>query len=66
MSRTRQAAGLGRQRLHVVIPPSLSEALALLFGLYSMIYGFSQITAGAQVRQLGKSFRPLSELKDAA
>ena len=26
--------------------------LALLFGLYSMIYGFSQITAGVQVRQL--------------
>jgi uncharacterized membrane protein HdeD (DUF308 family) len=29
--------------------------LALLFGLYSMIYGFSQITVGVQVRQLGKS-----------
>src|SRR6185437_14864321 len=29
--------------------------LALLFGLYSMIYGFSQITAGVQARQLGKS-----------
>ena len=40
--------------------------LALLFGLYSMIYGFSQITAGVQARQLGKSFRPLSELKNAA
>jgi len=40
--------------------------LALLFGLYSMIYGFSQITAGVQMRQLGKSFRPLSELKNAA
>jgi len=31
-----------------------------------MIYGFSQITAGVQMRQLGKSFRPLSELKNAA
>ena len=40
--------------------------LALLFGLYSMIYGFSQITAGVQVRPLGKSFQPLSELKNAA
>jgi uncharacterized membrane protein HdeD (DUF308 family) len=40
--------------------------LALLFGLYSMIYGFSQITSGVQMRQLGKSFRPLSELKNAA
>jgi uncharacterized membrane protein HdeD (DUF308 family) len=40
--------------------------LALLFGLYSLIYGFSQITAGVQVRQLGKSFQPLSELKNAA
>jgi uncharacterized membrane protein HdeD (DUF308 family) len=29
--------------------------LALLFGLYSMIYGFSQITMGVHVRQLGKS-----------
>ena len=40
--------------------------LALLFGLYSMIYGFSQITAGVEVRQLGKSFQPLSALKNAA
>jgi uncharacterized membrane protein HdeD (DUF308 family) len=40
--------------------------LALLFGLYSLIYGFSQITAGVQVRQLGKSFQPLTELKNAA
>jgi uncharacterized membrane protein HdeD (DUF308 family) len=40
--------------------------LALLFGLYSLIYGFSQITAGVQVRQLGKSFQPLSALKKAA
>src|ERR1700751_3649991 len=40
--------------------------LALLFGLYSMIYGFSQITAGVQARQLGKPWQPLSALKDAA
>jgi uncharacterized membrane protein HdeD (DUF308 family) len=29
--------------------------LALLFGLYTMIYGFSQITMGIHARQLGKS-----------
>ena len=41
--------------------------IALLFGLYFMIYGFSQIAAGVQVRQLGKSFQqPLSALKNAA
>src|SRR5579859_7139002 len=40
--------------------------LALLFGLYSMIYGFSQITAGVQARQLGKSIQALSPLHKAA
>ena len=40
--------------------------LALLFGLYSMIYGFSQITAGVQVRQLGKSVQSLPPLHKAA
>ena len=40
--------------------------LALLFGLYSMIYGFSQITAGVQLRQLGSSVRSLSPLNKAA
>ena len=40
--------------------------LALLFGLYSMIYGFSQITAGIQVRQVGTSVRSLSPLNKAA
>jgi uncharacterized membrane protein HdeD (DUF308 family) len=34
--------------------------LALLFGLYTLIYGFSQITAGIQVRHLGGP--PRSEL----
>jgi uncharacterized membrane protein HdeD (DUF308 family) len=29
--------------------------LALLFGLYSLVYGFSQINAGIHVRQLGKA-----------
>jgi uncharacterized membrane protein HdeD (DUF308 family) len=37
--------------------------LALLFGLYALIYGFSQITAGIQVRQLGADAEPLSELR---
>src|SRR5580693_2613758 len=40
--------------------------LALLFGLYSMIYGFSQITAGVQARQLGQSVQSLSPLHKAA
>src|SRR5579859_893450 len=40
--------------------------LALLFGLYSLIYGFSQITAGIQVRHLGGSLKSLSELRKAA
>jgi uncharacterized membrane protein HdeD (DUF308 family) len=40
--------------------------LALLFGPYSMIYGFSQIMAGVQARQLGKSVQSLSPLHKAA
>ena len=40
--------------------------LALLFGLYSLIYGFSQITAGIQVRQLGGDVKSLSNLSHAA
>jgi uncharacterized membrane protein HdeD (DUF308 family) len=40
--------------------------LALLFGLYALIYGFSQITAGIQLRRLGGDVRPLSELRNAA
>ena len=40
--------------------------LALLFGLYSLIYGFSQITAGIQVRHLAGDVRSLSELPHAA
>ena len=40
--------------------------LALLFGLYFMIYGFSQIAAGVQVRQLGNAVRPLSPVQKAA
>ncbi len=40
--------------------------LALLFGLYSLIYGFSQIIAGIQVRQLGGDVKSLSDLSHAA
>jgi uncharacterized membrane protein HdeD (DUF308 family) len=40
--------------------------LALLFGLYFMIYGFSQIAAGVQVRQLGRAVQPLSPVQKAA
>jgi uncharacterized membrane protein HdeD (DUF308 family) len=40
--------------------------LALLFGLYSMIYGFSQITAGVQLRQVGTSVRSLAPMNKAA
>jgi uncharacterized membrane protein HdeD (DUF308 family) len=40
--------------------------LALLFGLYALIYGFSQITAGIQLRQIGADAEPLSELRHSA
>jgi uncharacterized membrane protein HdeD (DUF308 family) len=40
--------------------------LALLFGLYSMIFGFTQIATGIQLRQLGGSVRGPSALRDAA
>jgi uncharacterized membrane protein HdeD (DUF308 family) len=40
--------------------------LALLFGLYTMIYGFSQITAGIQIHHLGGSLKSPSQLRDAA
>jgi hypothetical protein len=34
--------------------------------LYALIYGFSQITAGIQLRQLPADVDSLSELHDAA
>jgi uncharacterized membrane protein HdeD (DUF308 family) len=40
--------------------------LALLFGLYALIYGFSQITAGIQVRRLGGDVHALTHLPHAA
>ena len=40
--------------------------LALLFGLYSLIYGFSQITAGVQARHLGGDVKSLHDLSHAA
>jgi uncharacterized membrane protein HdeD (DUF308 family) len=38
--------------------------LALLFGLFSLIYGISQITLGAQLRHTGRTFHAV--LNDAA
>ena len=38
--------------------------LSLLFGLYALIYGFSQITAGFQLRQLGADVDARPELRD--
>ena len=40
--------------------------LALLFGLYALIYGFSQITLGIQVRHLGGDLKSRPELHHAA
>jgi uncharacterized membrane protein HdeD (DUF308 family) len=40
--------------------------LALLFGLYALIYGVSQITVGIQVRHLGGDVKSLSQLRHAA
>jgi uncharacterized membrane protein HdeD (DUF308 family) len=40
--------------------------LALLFGLYSLIYGFSQITVGIELRHAGGSLQSLSPLHKAA
>src|SRR5215469_10665965 len=40
--------------------------LALLFGLYSLIYGFSQITAGIQLRHVSGDVKSLSQLPHAA
>ncbi len=38
--------------------------LALLFGLYALIYGFSQIMLGIQLRHLGGDVRSRSELRE--
>jgi len=40
--------------------------LALLFGLYALIYGFSQISAGIQVRHLGGDVKSRAKLRNAA
>jgi uncharacterized membrane protein HdeD (DUF308 family) len=40
-------------------------ALALLFGLFSLIYGVSQIAMGIQLCQTGRTLHPVVE-KDAA
>ena len=40
--------------------------LALLFGLFSLVYGISQITLGVQLRQVDRSVRPPSALGHVA
>jgi uncharacterized membrane protein HdeD (DUF308 family) len=40
--------------------------LALLFGFFSLIYGFSQITMGVQMRQTGRSLHSVLKDKHAA
>src|ERR1700723_25588 len=58
MRATLLVAGLVSVAFGVVLfarPGLGAVTLALLFGLYTMIYGFSQITAGTQLRQLTKS-----------
>ena len=47
-------------------PPQVGAiTLALLFGLFSLIYGVSQIAMGIHLRQTGRTLRPVVE-KDAA
>jgi uncharacterized membrane protein HdeD (DUF308 family) len=62
-------AGLVSVAFGVVLlarPDVGAVTLALLFGLYSLIYGFSQIAAGIQVRQLGRDVKPLAPVHKAA
>ena len=62
-------AGLVSVAFGVVLfarPDVGAVTLALLFGLYSMIYGFSQIAAGVQVHQLGRALPSSSLLRKAA
>jgi uncharacterized membrane protein HdeD (DUF308 family) len=47
-------------------PGEGAVTLALLFGLYSLIYGFSQITGGIQLRRLASDMKPPSELRNTA
>jgi len=45
--------------------PSIGAVtLALLFGLFSMVYGVSEIVAGVQMRRTGKTLHAV--LQDAA
>jgi uncharacterized membrane protein HdeD (DUF308 family) len=62
-------AGLVSVAFGVVLlarPDVGAVTLALLFGLYSLIFGFSQIAAGIQVRQLGRDVKPLAPVHKAA
>ncbi len=43
-----------------------STSTSLLIGLYALIYGVSQITAGIQLRQLGGHAESRRELHDVS
>ena len=62
-------AGLVSVALGIVLfarPGVGAITLALLFGLYSMIYGFAQIAAGVQLRQLGRRVQAKPAVREAA
>jgi hypothetical protein len=48
------------------MPVMFKSSSTLLSGLYALIYGFFQITAGIQIRDLGDDVKSLSELRHAA
>jgi uncharacterized membrane protein HdeD (DUF308 family) len=56
-----RALQLGRDLL--VRPNVGAITVALLFGLFSLIYGISEIMLGAELRRTGKTRRPI--LQDA-
>jgi uncharacterized membrane protein HdeD (DUF308 family) len=43
--------------------PVLGHLLLALVGLYALIYGFSQISAGIQLRQVGAGADPMAEVR---
>jgi uncharacterized membrane protein HdeD (DUF308 family) len=48
----------------VLVPRRRRLTLALLFGLFALIYGISQVSTGIQLRQGGATVRPV--LRNAA
>ena len=59
-----QASGVAFGVLLFARPGVGAVTLALLFGLYALIYGFSQISAGIQLRQVGAGADPMTEVRD--